>query len=393
MKMLFCFILFFSMNLDAQEPLEPIQTVEIGKNRECRVNGNPFFPIMSWAQAPENFLMLRTHGINTFCGNQRNVSSQQQSDAAGKAGGYAVAYFEEGAVGHPNLLSWIHHDEPDLPSRQILPNKIISIYNNIKQTDDSRPVMMTLTSNFMKAHTIRYDAETQNKLYPEYVKGADFLGFDTYPIYGWNYPKRLNDPAIGVMELKELTASKKPIYAWIETHKGSKWITFDMQLDVLPKHTRFEVWGAIIRGATAIGYFTHRWRPDFKEFAPTEDMRNELKRLNRQITDLAPAILADPAEEDISIMLSGKLSCHFKATNLEGVLYIFAQNIDLGKDAEKLGQGEDITPRSGTADISVPDLREGTQIEVIGENRNISAKKGLFTDDFAPLAEHIYVIR
>ena len=391
--MLLFFIVFFPINLYAQDRLEPIQIVEIGKNRECRVNGKPFFPIMSWAQAPENFSMLRSHGINTFCGNQRNVSSQQQSDEARKAGGYAVAYFEEGAIGHPNLLAWIHHDEPDLPSRQISPEQVISIYNKIKQTDNSRPVMMTLTSNFMKTHTSRYDTETQNKLYPEYVKGADFPGFDTYPIYGWNYPKRLNDPATGVMELKELTASKKPLYAWIETHKGSKWITFEKQLDVLPKHTRFEVWGAIIRGATAIGYFTHRWRPDFKEFAPTEDMRNEMKRLNGQITSLAPAILSEPVDEKVAMTLSENLACHFKATNLNGILYIFAQNIDLGKDAEKLGQGEDIAPRGGTAAISVSGLKAGTIIEVIGEKRTISAVEGTFIDDFAPLAEHIYLIR
>ncbi len=30
------------------EAVEPIKTVEIGKNREFRVNGKPFFPLMLW---------------------------------------------------------------------------------------------------------------------------------------------------------------------------------------------------------------------------------------------------------------------------------------------------------------------------------------------------------
>ncbi|MFC1574063.1 hypothetical protein ACFL30_02660, partial [Candidatus Latescibacterota bacterium] len=201
LNVLVIFVILFSACLNAQERLEPITTMEIGKNSECRVNGKPFFPIMSWAQAPDNFSMLRSHGINTFCGNQGGVSTVQQSEAARDSGGYAVGYFEKNAIGNPYLLAWIHHDEPDLTRNNLprtSPQEVIDVYRNIKQADVSRPVMMTLTSNFMKAHTGRYSTEKQNELYPEYVKGADFPGFDTYPIYGWNYPKRLNDPAIGV---------------------------------------------------------------------------------------------------------------------------------------------------------------------------------------------------
>ncbi|MFC1574281.1 hypothetical protein ACFL30_03780, partial [Candidatus Latescibacterota bacterium] len=148
----------------------------------------------------------------------------------------------------------------------------------------------------------------------------------------------------------------------------------------------------IIRGATAIGYFTHRWRPDFKEFAPTEAMKTELKRLNAQITQLAPAILASPAKVKVTMKLSGNLACHVKTTEHNGRLYIFAQNIDLGKDAEKLAQGQDITPRGGKATLSISGLTEGTTIEIIGENRTVTAQAGKFYDDFAPLAEHIYCI-
>ena len=51
---------------------------------------------------------------------------------------------------------------------------------------------------------------------------------------------------------------------------------YEKQPDVLPLYTRNEVWQAIINGATAIGYFTHAWRPEFKEFAPTPEMQKEL---------------------------------------------------------------------------------------------------------------------
>ena len=141
LNMFVIFVIFYSAYLNAQERLEPIRTMKIGKNRECRVNGKPFFPIMSWAQTPDNFSMLRSHGINTFCGNQRDVSSVQQSEAARNAGGYAVAYFESDAIGNPYLLAWIHHDEPDLTRNNLprtSPEEVIDVYLKIKQADDSR---------------------------------------------------------------------------------------------------------------------------------------------------------------------------------------------------------------------------------------------------------------
>jgi hypothetical protein len=196
----------------------------------------------------------------------------------------------------------------------------------------------------------------------------------------------------GVKQLCEI-GGKRPVYTWIETSKGSKWMSYDKQPDVLPIHTRNEVWQAIINGATAIGYFTHAWRPDFKEFAPTPEMQNELARLNAQITRLAPAILADPAKEKIEMILGDNLASSFKATNSEGSLYIFAENNDLGPGAEKAIQFDPISPRSGKAVFKVAGLKKGTKIEVVDENRTITSAKGIFEDEFAPLAEHIYKMK
>ena len=54
------------------------------------------------------------------------------------------------------------------------------------------------------------------------------------------------------------------------------------------------------------------------------------------------------------------------------------------------GQFDPIHPREGKATVTVPGLKAGTSIEVVDENRSITAQDGNFTDDFAPLAEHIY---
>jgi hypothetical protein len=153
---------------------------------------------------------------------------------------------------------------------------------------------------------------------------------------------------------------------------------------------------ALIRGATAIGYFTHAWKPVSKSFAPTEEMQAELKRLNTQITRLSGALLADPAGVKIDMKLAGDgkdLNCHFKATKHDGEVYIFAENIDLGEGAEKARQFDPISPRAGKATFAVEGLKAGTTIEVVDEKRTITAEAGKFTDDFPILAEHIYKIK
>jgi hypothetical protein len=372
-------------------PLEPIQKVEIGKNRQFIVNGKDFFPIMSWAQPPKNYKMLRTLNFNTFCGGGN-------PEAAKEAGGYAVTGFRAGQPENGYVLAWIYSDEPDQAQgkgpnakpRQT-PEEVAKRCAQIRASEPKRLIFMTLTSSFMKEDS-SYPEEWRKKNYPEYVKSADVIGYDHYPVYGWGTPAHLNWVGSGVKQLTELGVNK-PVYAWIETSKGSKWMPYEKQPDVLPLYTRNEVWQAIINGATAIGYFTHAWRPDTTEFAPKEEMRKELEWVNSRITSLAPIILADPAKEKISMTLGDNLKCQFKATKYQGDLYIIAQNIDLGPDAEKAKQYDPISPRGGTATFKIKGLKKGAQIEVVGEKRTVNAESGQFKDEFNPLIEHIYRIK
>ena len=375
----------------AQPTLEPIKNVEIGKNREFIVNGKPFFPIMSWAQSPKNYKLLNSLGINTYCGRADPV-------AAKEAGGYAIPEFKRGQVENGYIFAWIFEDEPDMPTGKGIsakprkePNKVAARCLKIKGANPNRLLFMTLTGHFTKEQST-YPDEVRAKIYPKFVKNADVVGFDIYPIYGSGYASHLDWVGKGVAQLRKL-AGNKPVYAWIESNKGSRWMSYELQPDVLPIHTRNEVWQAIINGATAYGFFTHAWSPSFKEFAPTPEMQKEMARLNFQITRLSPAILANPKNRKIEMTLGKEFNCHFKATEHENSTYIFAQNIDLGIDAEKAKQFDPIHPRQGKAIFTVDGLKKGTIIEVIDEQREIIAEEDKFTDEFAPLAEHIYKLK
>jgi len=378
--------------------LSAIKRVEIGANREFLVNSEPFLPIMSWLQSTRIYGKLRGLNFNTFCGTRK---PKEATDAAKAAGGYMIPGFSEDVVGHSHLLAWIHGDEPDMPRKQedksfkprSNPSDVLAKYQQIKAADKSRPVFVTFTGYFMRESTGKFTEAQKLTIYPALIRACDVVGFDTYPIYGSGRPGRINWPAYGVTRLRELAGPKRPIYAWIETSKGSKWMTYSKQPDVLPIHTRHEVWGAIIRGATAIGYFTHAWRPKFKEFAPTAEMQEELKRLNGQLTRLAPDILAAPTTRHVRMTIEGGLQCHLKATERKGTLTIFAQNQDIGIDEKTAKQFQPIAPRGGKATFTVAGLKAGATIEVVDENRTITASGGSFVDAFGPLAEHIYRLK
>jgi len=363
------------------QPLEPIQKVEIGPNRELRVNGKPFFPLMSWAQSPRRFPQLRALGFNAFCGGK----AKETCEAAQKAGGYAMPGFDEALAGHSALLAWTQGDEPDLGFDKGKPRKtaeeVVESYRKLKEKDAARPIFQNLTSGFMESgpDAKKRTKEERKAYYGVLAAGADLFGFDIYPIYGWNHDQDLIWVADGVRDLRELAGPAKPVIAFIETSKGSKWIGADRQKDVKPVDTRAEVWMAIIRGATGIAYFTHAWVPEFTEFRPDEEMQKELKRTNEQIARFAPVLLSGPSRTKVSISFEGGLPGEVMARDFEGRTHLFANNLDMAR-------------KSGTATISAEGLKKGTAIEVIDENRRLVAEDGKFTDEFGPLAVHFYRI-
>ena len=94
------------------ENLEMIQTVTVGSNREIRINGDPFFPIMSWAQTRSGvYPMLKDLGINTHAG-YSNVQ------AAKEAGNYCIADYKTSPPQNGSILALIYDDEPDMPQGQ-----------------------------------------------------------------------------------------------------------------------------------------------------------------------------------------------------------------------------------------------------------------------------------
>ena len=138
---------------------------------------------------------------------------------------------------------------------------------------------------------------------------------------------------------------------------------------------------AICRGATAIGYFTHIWKPSYSQFGVPQENRDALARINAQITRLAPAILGREPARTVSFGSEGTAKVDVLPRETEGKdLYVFAVNYD-----ESL--------KEAVLTVSIEGLAEGAAVEVVDEGREVRADQGSFADRFAPLAVHVYRVR
>jgi hypothetical protein len=260
------------------------------------------------------------------------------------------------------------------------PQRTLEEYRQIRESDPSRPVFMTLTSGFHPQFA-KWPEEKRLPMYADFIKSADVIGYDIYPIYGWNKPEWIHLVHDCTQMLAEMAGPDRPVYGWIETSKGGQW-TGDLaqQKDVTPAHIRAEVWMSICRGATAIGYFTHVWKPSYAQFGVLEENRAALRSINEQITRLTPAILGSPSKREIRVETEGNVKLDVMVRESGGETYLFAVNYD-----ERMKQTK--------ATIQVSELSAGATVTVVDEDRTIEASLGGFKDTWAPLAVHIYRVR
>ena len=218
----------------------------------------------------------------------------------------------------------------------------------------------------------------KDEMYNDYIKGADIVCFDIYPVNAEEPDVRdkLWLVAGGVDNLIARSGGKKPVWAWIET--GS----INGVNRPSPEQIRSKVWMAVIHGAKGIGYFMHEFAPVFHEAGLLTDSANAANRamvssINRMIAELAPVInspemnCASVTSENSSVPVDIMTREH------EGEIYIFAAAM---RGAE-------------TVTVFTVGSGAGREAEAVGENRTLAIESGRFTDHFGPFGIHIYRIK
>jgi hypothetical protein len=219
-----------------------------------------------------------------------------------------------------------------------------------------RVSFITLSNHFFSAAN---PLPQGNPSYPKLIAPVDSVGFDLYPLQIWCRTDAYQAVFQAQRELVALAAGK-PTFQWIEaaTWNGCS----GKPRSPTAQTVRAETWLAIAGGARGIGYFPYYW---------PASITKEITRINRDIAALAPALLGPETP-----LTTTPGSVYAGARTFDGARYVIAVNA---------------TTKAAKATFTLPGL--GTTVGwVYGEGRTVPVDKGTFTDSFAPLAVHIYVI-
>lgn len=351
---------------------------------------NPaFFPVAVWLQNPARAQAYRDAGFNTYVGLWDGPTDAQLTTL--KQAGLSVIC-DQNAVGlrhlaDPTIIAWMHGDEPDnaqsLPDNKgygppISPAIIVTDYALLRRADPTRPVVLNLGQGVAWDNWHGRGVRTRHpEDYPEYLKGCDIASFDIYPVNA-THPEvagKLHLIAEGVTRLRRWTDDRKPVWTCIETtrfnNEGHK---------PTPAQVRSEAWQALIAGARGLIFFVHQFKPVFREAALLDDaeMTAAVTALNHQITALAP-VLNRPTLRDVATVRSASETVPIALTvrRHDAALHVFAASSREGETA---------------ATFTVRGLTGEQTVEVLGENRTLTARDGVFTDRFAAWAVHLYRI-
>lgn len=315
------------------------------EGRTLLLDGDPFLPIMQHQQCPETVGPNLALGFTVFSG----PCSEGEPDAvADAAEGRAVVLLAPGAGGDGHSLP----DEPD--DNGITPEEL----SEQLSAGEERPAFLTLTVDFLNG---------DEAFYRRYADVGDVLGFDLYPINRCRRD-RLHEVYEAQVRFEGL-AGGKPTFQWIET--GLIRPYYCGGIPPTPEEIRAEVFLALAGGARGIGYFTHTWSPEYGRFDLDEGIAAEIRRTNRQLNALAPAILSPQAPT----ATASAPGVYAFAREREGALYVFVVNA---------------TRTPVATSLEVPGLA-GRTLRVFEEGKTVRASRDRFVDALAPLDARIYI--
>ncbi|NLF29573.1 MAG: hypothetical protein GX591_01655 [Planctomycetes bacterium] len=347
-----------------------------------------YFPIAVWLQSPANAAKYKAAGINLYVGLWEGPTAEQleQLRAAGMPVICDQNTFALENLADPIFVGWMHGDEPDNAQADgqggwgppVEPSKIVTDYHEIRRNDPTRPVMLNLGQGVAWDGWHGRGVRTNHpEDYAQYVQGGDILSFDIYPAVHDNKDivGQLHYVPYGVERLIQWTEGKKIVWNCIEASRIGN-------LNLVPtgEQIRSEVWMSIIQGSRGLIYFVHQFRPTFNEDSLLDDPKllEAVTAVNRQVHALAPVInsteVVQGAEATSRV---AEVPLTMMARRYDGATYVFAAAM---RNRRTLGT------------FKIPGLKAGASVEVIGEDRTLTAADGSFRDLFDGYDVHLYKI-
>jgi len=345
-----------------------------------------FFPIAVWLQNPAKAGLYRAAGFNLYVGLWAGPTEQQLQQLKA-AGMQVICGQNEVGLRHrndPTIVGWMHGDEPDNAQSlgagkgygpPVAPENIVASYERLRAADPNRPVLLNLGQGVAWDGWYGRGVRTNHpEDYPRYVQGCDLASFDIYPASHENaeVAGKLWFVAQGVERLVQW-AGGRPVWNCIECTRIQ-----NKQHKATPRQVRCEVWMSLIHGSRGLIYFVHEWQPSFNDSALLSDpeMLAAVSALNHQIGALAPVLNSPTVAEGVKVESSNAgVPVAAMVKKHEGAAYLFAVAMREGQTRAR---------------FALQGLSGSGRVEVLGEDRTLEMKDGVFGDDFQAWDVHLY---
>jgi hypothetical protein len=326
-----------------------------------------------WSQPTNSFDKWKGRGINTLVGYEGlsgTVSVETFSAEAVKRGMYMIRHPNADPkkdIGQKNLLGWMLNDEPDYHNTPY--QTVINEYNKLKAVSKNIPVMV----NFSGASALWHYGNWGEADYRNYLKGADWVSNDLYPITAHNRPTALDAPGKAVETLSKWSGGKRQ-FAVIEASDQELPGRQAAYPGVTADQFRAQVFNAIISGATGIIYFPQRIGGGFKFDSMNATVEAEMKKTNARISRIGAALMTQKDPTGVSVDVDGNLKATWRKYN--GKTYLVVLN----------NSSTGVTARMDVHGVSA------STATVDGENRTVAIRNGQIGDTFKPYEAHVYVV-
>ncbi len=307
------------------------------------VNGDPFFPLISWQQCPVQWQPSLDVGINLFAVGSPCASPSGALDALK---GRALVAGADGEPTVPGVLGSFYPDEAD--ARGLTGTTLPALPAGVR--------FLTITAHFASQAA---PLPSGRGMYPGLIAAADIIGFDLYPLQELCRPDLVPLVFDAQQELEAL-APGKPTFQWIEA-RGMRCGSAN-GASISPATIRAESWLSLAAGAHGLAFFP----PDWDVFAPPV-----ITNIAARIRQLEPALL-QPVQP---VRVEASAGVRASARLYHGAVYVIAVN-------------------GGTVAtdvrLTVPGLANRTLL-ALGGPRTLNAHADAFTDRLGPLGVRIYV--
>jgi hypothetical protein len=326
------------------------------------VHAHPFFPVMLIDQCSRGAAArARALGINLIVNEHCAAVPQVSQLARIQQHSLAVLSIASRRVRGRGLVGWTFPDEPE--NNGWTPASLRRAHPYRRGNADGLLSFVTTGGGFFRG-PYRNPAYPR-LLYRGFARLADVAGFDLYPLgHCHSDLKAVYDAQRQFVAL----AGAMPTFQWIET--GPIRPGYCGGFTMTPAELRAETWLSIVGGARGVGYFTHTWSPEHREFDVSPQLQATIAKISQTIAVVRPGLLGRTVASESN---SGAIKVLARTSGDQ--LYVFAVNGN---------------PGELSANLHIPALRNGP-LAVLGQDRTVIVNDHRLDDRFKALGVHIYV--